>query len=192
MARELENYRVAIVVDNGFEEEELAAPKRALEAAGARADIVSPVKGKVRGWRHDHWGHEWPVDRNIATANPADYDALLLPGGVMNPDKLRRNESVLNFVRPFVRSGKPIAAICHGAWTLIDADGVRGRRMTSWPSLQTDLTNAGAKWVDQEVVVDQGLVTSRSPADLPAFNTRILEEFAESRHATPGTTRARR
>ncbi len=182
MAEELKGSRVAIVVENGFEEVELTDPKRALEEAGAKTEIISPVEGKVKGWQHDHWGNELPVDRSIASARPDDYDFLLLPGGVMNPDKLRRNPKVLNFVHAFLDAGKPIAAICHGPWTLIDAGGVHGRTMTSWHSLQTDLKNAGANWVDEEVVVDNGLITSRSPKDLPAFNKKIVEEFAAARH----------
>lgn len=182
MSQELQGCRVAIVVENGFEEVELTEPKRALEEAGAHAEIVSPVEGTVKGWQHDHWGNELPVDRDITSARPDDYDALLLPGGVMNPDKLRRNPRVLNFVRGFMDAGKPIASICHGPWTLIDAGYVRGRKMTSYHSIQTDLKNAGANWVDQEVVVDNGLITSRSPEDLPAFNKKIVEEFAAARH----------
>ncbi len=179
MDNQLSNRRVAIVVENGFEQVELTEPRKALQEAGAQTEIVSPVKGKVKGWQHDHWGDEYPVDRDVSQANPDDYDALLLPGGVMNPDKLRRNEAVLNFVRAFFDAGKPVAAICHGPWTLIDAGVVEGRRVTSWPSLQMDLKNAGADWVDEECVVDSGLVTSRKPADIPAFNRKMIEEFAE-------------
>ncbi len=179
MADQLRNHKVAIVVENGFEQVEMTEPRNALEQAGAKTEIVSPVKGKVKGWKMKDWGDEFPVDRSIEEARPDDYDALLLPGGVMSPDKLRRNEDVLNFVRAFFDAGKPVAAICHGPWTLIDAGVARGRRMTSWPSLQTDLRNAGVDWVDQEVVVDSGLVTSRKPDDIPAFNRKIIEEFAE-------------
>jgi len=182
MPDELRNHKIAIVVANGFEQVEMTEPKKALEAAGAKTEIVSPVEGKVKGWQHDHWGDDFPVDRNIAGARPEDYDALLLPGGVMSPDNLRWNSNVRSFVRHFFDSGKPIAAICHGPWTLIDAGVVRGKRMTSWPSLQTDLRNAGADWLDQEVVVDNGLVTSRKPDDIPAFNRKMVEEFAEGVH----------
>jgi protease I len=183
MANELRGKRIAAVVDNGFEQVELTEPKKALEAAGAQVDVVAPQAGTVNGWQHTKWGDEFPVDRPIAGARADDYDALLLPGGVMSPDKLRMNTDAVQFVRAFVESGKPIAAICHGPWTLIDAGGVKGRTMTSWPSLQSDLRNAGAKWVDQEVVVDNGLVTSRKPDDIPAFNRKVIEEFAEGRHA---------
>lgn len=182
MAKELQDYRVAIVVENGFEESELTEPRRALDEAGALTEVVSPVQGQVKGWQHGHWGSDVAVDRHIASASPHDYDALLLPGGVMNPDKLRRNQRVLTFVRSFFDAGKPVAAICHGPWTLIDAGVVHGRTMTSYASIQTDLRNAGANWVDREVVVDHGLITSRSPADLPAFNENIVKEFAVARH----------
>ena len=182
MAELLKNHRIAIVVENGFEQVELTEPRKALDDVGAVTEIVSPVKGKVKGWKSVDWGDEFPVDRSIKEARSEDYDALLLPGGVMNPDKLRRNEDVLNFVRGFFEEGKPVAAICHGAWTLIDAGKVRGRKMTSYHSIQMDLKNAGADWVDQEVVVDAGLVTSRKPSDIPAFNERMIEEFQEGLH----------
>jgi len=187
MAEELRNKRVAVLVDNGFEQSELVEPRKALQAAGARADIVSPQSGKVKGWQHTNWGDELPVDVPLDSAKPEDYDALLLPGGVMNPDKLRGNPAAVRFVKHFVDSGKPIAAICHGPWTLIEAGAVRGRKMTSWPTLQTDLKNAGAEWVDQEVVTDNGLVTSRKPDDIPAFNRKMIEEFAEGKHNTAGS-----
>lgn len=184
MADELHNKRVAVLVDNGFEQSELVEPRKALQQAGARADIVSPQSGKVRGWQHANWGEEFAVDRRLDEARPEEYDALLLPGGVMNPDKLRANAAAVRFVKHFVDSGKPIAAICHGPWTLIEAGGVQDRRVTSWPSLQTDLRNAGGEWVDQEVVTDRGLVTSRKPDDIPAFNRKMIEEFAEGKHDT--------
>jgi protease I len=182
VANELRNTRVAALVDNGFEQSELIEPKKALEAAGARVDIVSPQNEKVKGWQHGNWGQEVSVDRGLSGANADEYDALLLPGGVMNPDKLRANEKAVAFVKSFAEAGKPIAAICHGPWTLIEAGAVRGRTVTSWPSLKSDLRNAGANWVDQEVVTDNGLVTSRNPDDLPAFNKKMIEEFAEGRH----------
>jgi deglycase len=182
VAEELRNKRVAALVDNGFEQSELLEPKKALEAAGARVDIVSPQSGKVKGWNHTDWGQEVSVDKRLNDAKADEYDALLLPGGVMNPDKLRGNATAVQFVKGFVDAHKPIAAICHGPWTLIEAGAVKGRHMTSWPSLQTDLKNAGARWVDQEVVVDNGLVTSRKPDDIPAFNKKMIEEFAEGRH----------
>jgi len=182
MANELRNKRVAVLVENGFEQSELMKPKQALQDAGATADIVSPQAGKVKGWQHANWGDELPVDVPLEQAKPESYDALLLPGGVLNPDKLRANPAAVRFVKHFVETGKPIAAICHGPWTLIEAGAVRGRKVTSWPSLQTDLRNAGADWVDQEVVVDMGLVTSRKPDDIPAFNRKMIEEFAEGKH----------
>jgi protease I len=185
MANELRNHKVAIVATDGFEQVELTEPRKALQEAGAQTEIVSPKSGKIKGWQHDHWGDEVAVDREIANARPDDYDALVLPGGVMNPDHLRMDPHVQKFVRAFFDAGKPVAAICHGPWTLIDAGVARGRRMTSWPSVSTDLRNAGADWVDQEVVVDNGLVTSRKPADLPAFNRKMVEEFAEGRHRQP-------
>jgi protease I len=180
---QLSNRRVAILVDNGFEQVELTEPRKALDQAGAKTEIVSPQRGKVKGWKMKEWGDELPVDRDLSEARPEDYDALLLPGGVMNPDHLRMNEQAVRFVRAFVDAGKPIAAICHGPWTLLEAGAVRGRRMTSWPSLKTDLKNAGANWVDQEVVTDNGIVTSRKPDDIPAFNRKMIEEFAEDVHA---------
>jgi protease I len=182
VANELRNKRVAALVDNGFEQVELVEPKKALEAAGAKVDIVSPQRGSVKGWQHTKWGDELKVDRGINETRADEYDALLLPGGVMNPDHLRMNPAAVRFVKGFVESGKPIAAICHGQWTLIEAGGEKGRKMTSWPSLQTDLRNAGAHWVDEECVNDNGLVTSRKPDDIPAFNRKMIEEFAEGRH----------
>ena len=182
MADELRNKRVAALVDNGFEQSELLEPKKALEAAGAKVDIVSPQSSEVKGWQHTDWGQKVSVDRPLDSARPDEYDALLLPGGVMNPDRLRANPKAVQFVKSFVDARKPIAAICHGPWTLIEAGAVKGRRMTSWPSLQSDLRNAGANWVDEECVVDNGLVTSRKPDDIPAFNRKMIEEFAEGRH----------
>jgi protease I len=188
VSNELRNRRVAALVDHGFEQSELIEPKKALEAAGATVDVVSPQSGKVKGWQHKDWGQEVPVDRQLGGAAADEYDALLLPGGVMNPDRLRSNEEAVAFVKAFVDAGKPVAAICHGPWTLIEAGAVRGRTVTSWPSLKSDLRNAGATWVDREVVTDNGLVTSRKPDDLPAFNRKMIEEFAEGRHRTPRET----
>lgn len=182
MSQQLNGKKVAILVANGFEQVELTEPKQALEQAGAQTQIVSPEQGHVKGWQHTEWGDQFPVDVPLNQANADDYDALLLPGGVMNPDHLRRNQQALQFVRSFFEAGKPVAAICHGPWTLIDAGLVKGRKMTSYESIQSDLKNAGAQWVDQEVVVDQGLVTSRKPDDIPAFNRKMIEEFAEGRH----------
>jgi len=177
----LEGKRVAILVENGFEQVELTEPRRALERAGAETSIVSPVKGRVRGWRHADWGDELPVDVALEDARAPDFDALLLPGGVMNPDKLRVNPLAVALVAAFHQADKPIAAICHGPWTLIEAGAVRGRRMTSWPSLRTDLMNAGASWVDEPVVRDGGLVTSRQPEDLSAFSEEMIALFAGER-----------
>jgi protease I len=178
----LNGKKVAILVEDGFEQIELTSPKQALEQAGATTHIISPKRDKVKGWDKTKWGQEFPVDAPVEQANANNYDALLLPGGVMNPDKLRINKSAVQFVRSFFDQGKPVAAICHGPWPLIEANVVKGRKMTSYPSLQSDLKNAGANWVDQEVVVDQGLVTSRNPDDLPAFNRKMIEEVAEGQH----------
>jgi len=183
MAQELQGKRVAILVADGFEQDELTRPREALDSAGAQTQIVSPVDETVKGWNVKEWGVELPVDVPLGNADPEDFDALLLPGGVMNPDMLRVNRSAVSFVRAFVDSGKPIAAICHGPWTLIEAGAAGGRTMTSWPSLQTDIRNAGGHWVDQEVVVDHGIVTSRKPDDIPTFNAKMIEEFAEGVHA---------
>jgi protease I len=182
MAGQLNGKKVAILATNGVEQVELEKPRRALEDAGAETQLVSPAQTTVHAWQRDRWGDELPVDVPLSSANPNDYDALLLPGGVMNPDKLRTNDRAVEFVRTFFEQGKPVAAICHGPWMLVEADVIRGRKLTSWPSLETDLENAGANWVDQEVVVDHGLVTSRMPDDIPAFNAKMIEEFAEGKH----------
>jgi len=181
-SKQLSGKKVAILVEDGFEQVELTSPKEALEAAGAQTHIISPKADKVKGWEHTKWGKEFPVDVEIDQANANNYDALLLPGGVMNPDKLRTNKKAVQFVRSFFDQGKPVAAICHGPWTLVEADVVEGRTVTSYPSIQTDLKNAGANWVDQEVVVDRGLVTGRKPDDLPAFNRKLVEEVGEGQH----------
>lgn len=183
MTVSLTGKKVAILVENGFEQVELVQPKQALEQAGAQTQIVSPQKEKVKGWQHTNWGDEFPVDVPLDQASADQFDALLLPGGVMNPDHLRRNEKVQQFVRAFFEAGKPVAAICHAPWTLIDAGVVSGRTLTSYPTLELDLRNAGAHWVDLEVVVDNGLVTSRNPNDIPAFNRKMIEEIAEGVHA---------
>lgn len=182
MAQNLKGKKIAILVDNGFEEIELTSPKQALEEVGAQTFIVSPQDGTVKAWAHTDWGQKYPVDIPLQQAKADDYDALLLPGGVMNPDKLRMNPTAVQLVKDFFTAGKPVAAICHGPWTLIEAGVVKGRTLTSYPSIQTDLKNAGANWVDQEVVVDHGLVTSRRPRDLEAFNRKMVEEFAEGDH----------
>jgi protease I len=181
--KDLTNKRVAIVATDGFEQSELLEPKKALEAAGACVDVVSLKPGRIRGWKMKDWGDEVEVDREIGKVRADDYDALVLPGGVINPDKLRLHDDVLAFVRAFFEQGKPVGAICHGPWTLINAGVVRGRHVTSWPSLRQDLVNAGATWTDEEVVAERGLVTSRKPDDLPAFNRKLVEEIAEGVHA---------
>ncbi|MGH9345750.1 MAG: type 1 glutamine amidotransferase domain-containing protein [Vicinamibacterales bacterium] len=186
MAERLKGKRVAALVANGFEQVELTSPRQALEAEGAVVDVVSPEKGMVRGWDHTDWGASVKVDRPLDAARADEYDALLLPGGVMNPDRLRMNATAVQFVKDVFESGKPIAAICHAPWTLIEAEVVRGMTVTSYPSLETDLRNAGAQWVDEEVVVDRGVVTARKPADLPAFNRKTIEEFAEGKHGGAG------
>jgi protease I len=173
--------RVAILVTDGFEQAELLEPRKALDDAGATAQVISPAIDKVKGWNHTNWGNEIPVDVSLDSARAEDYHALLLPGGVMNPDRLRMNPKAVDFVKHFTDAGKPVAAICHGPWTLIEAGAVRGRTLTSWPSLKTDLRNAGANWVDHEVVADGSLVTSRKPDDIPAFNRAMLRLFTESR-----------
>jgi protease I len=175
----LSGKRVAILTENGFEEIELTSPKKALEEAGARVDIVSPQKEKVKAWDHDHWSIELPVDVTLEKADPEDYDALMLPGGVINPDQLRVNQECVDFAQQFLEEGKPVAAICHGPQLLIETGMLRGRNMTSFPSIRTDLENAGVTWADLEVVSDNGLVTSRSPKDLDAFNEKMIEEIAE-------------
>jgi protease I len=181
--RDLTGTKVAILVDEGFEQVELIKPRKALDKAGAETKVVSPQAAEVRAWNMKRWGKAIAVDVPLESADPAEFGALLLPGGVMNPDKLRMNPKAVEFVKHFVDSGKPIAAICHAPWTLIEAECVQGRTLTSWPSLRTDLRHAGGNWVDQEVVTDRGLVTSRSPDDIRAFNKKMIEEFAEGAHA---------
>lgn len=188
----LQGKRVAALVTDGFEQVELTSPKQALEEQGARVDIVSPNDGTVKGWDHTQWGEEFNVDVQLEDANPADYDALLLPGGVMNPDKLRTIPAAVQFAKSFFDSGKPVGSICHGPWLLVEADVVKGYNVTAYKSLKTDLTNAGAKFHDKEAVIDRGLVTSRNPGDLPAFNQAIIEEFAEGRHGGDGQRRPAR
>lgn len=179
---ELEGVRVAILSADGFEQSELFEPKKALEKAGAEVQIISLKKGKITGWDKKDWGKSIEVDEVVSAVSPDDFDALMLPGGVINPDKLRSNEEAVEFVEGFFEAGKPIAAICHGPQTLIETGYLEGRKMTSYKSIKTDLINAGAKWVDKEVVCDQGLVTSRQPDDIPAFNKKMIEEFAEGPH----------
>ncbi len=182
MTQSLKNKRVAILAAEGFEYVELTEPKKALEEAGAKAEVISPEEGKLKGWNKTDWGDSVPVDLKLSSAKAEDYDALVLPGGVMNPDHLRQDRTAVEFVKAFFDANKPVAAICHGPWMLVEADVVRGRKLTSWPSLQTDIKNAGGQWVDQEVVTDKGLVTSRKPADIPAFNKKLIQEITEGKH----------
>ena len=186
----LEGKKVAILTENGFEEVELTSPRKALEDAGAEVDIISPQKDKVKAWAHDHWSIELPVDVNIDDADPNDYDALVIPGGVLNPDKMRGNEKCVEFAQHFLQEGKPVASICHGPQLLIETGMLEGRNMTSYPSIKTDLENAGALWSDREVIVDNGLVTSRSPEDLEAFNKKMIEEIKEGQHSPVTRTAA--
>src|ERR1700742_3071323 len=183
MADTLKDKKVAILVANeGIEQVELTEPRKALEAAGATVELLAPESGEAQAFNHLDKADGFPVDRVVGDADAGDYDALMLPGGVANPDNLRTHPEAVRFVRAFFDAGKPVAAICHAPWTLVEADVVRNRKLTSWPSLQTDIRNAGGQWVDEEVVVDQGLVTSRKPDDLPAFNAKMVEEFAEGKH----------
>jgi protease I len=188
MADKLSGKKVAILAADGFEEVELTKPRKALEEAGAKTSVVSLKSGKIQGMNHADKGATVAVDVTLEEAKPQEFDALLIPGGLMNPDTLRSTDEALEFVRHFFRQGKPVAAICHAPWVLIDAEVVSGRTITSWPAIKTDVRNAGATWVDQDVVVDNGLVTSRKPDDIPAFNEKMIEEFAEGRH--PAATAA--
>lgn len=176
------NKKVAILATDGVEESELTSPKEAMEKEGFKVDLIGEEQGSIKSWSKGNWSKEYPTDKSVEEASASDYDALVLPGGVINPDKLRRNEKALKFVRDFFESKKPVASICHGPQTLISAGVVKGRKMTSFKSIKDDLINAGANWVDQEVVVDQGFVTSRNPDDLPAFNSKLIEEIKEGKH----------
>ena len=180
MTNELDNMKIAILVENGFEQVEMTEPKKALEQAGAKIEIVSPAGEKVKGWEHVKWGNEFKVDTPLDSANPDDYDALLLPGGVMNPDKLRTNPKAVEFVKSFLEKNKPIAAICHGPWMLVESGEIKGRKLTSWHSIKTDVQNAGGNWIDKEAVVDGNLVTSRKPEDIPAFNENMINLFKKA------------
>ncbi len=182
---DLSNKKVAILTEEGFEQVELTSPQEALKAAGATVHVISPEGGEIKAWDKTNWGITITVDKKLADVSPDDYDALVLPGGVLNPDKLRQDKDAVAFVSAFLDEGKPVAAICHGPQTLIETGMISGRRMTSYPSLKTDLKNAGVNWVDEEVVSDKGLVTSRTPADLPAFNKKMIEEIMEGKHQVP-------
>ncbi|MGH2865078.1 MAG: type 1 glutamine amidotransferase domain-containing protein [Solirubrobacteraceae bacterium] len=173
-----------LTAQEGIEEIELTEPWNAVEEAGGTPKLIAPESGEIQAFNHLDKGSTYPVDQPLEDADPDDYDALVLPGGVANPDQLRTDERAIRFVRKIVAAGKPVGVICHGPWTLVEADLVRGRKLTSWPSLQTDIRNAGGEWVDEQVVVDQGLVSSRKPDDLSGFCAKIVEEFAEGRHET--------
>jgi protease I len=179
MNKELKDKKIAILVADGFEQVEMTEPRKALEEAGAKTELVSPAQKEVQGWKHHEKADKFPVDLQLDAAHPENYDALLLPGGVMSPDQLRVNPKAVDFVKSFFQEGKPVAAICHGPWMLVEADVVHGRAVTSWPSVKTDLRNAGAQWLDMEVVSDHGLVTSRKPDDIAAFNRKMIEAFAD-------------
>ncbi len=181
MPQELERMNIAILVADGFEQVEMTQPRQAFNDAGASTYLISPMGEQVRGWNHFDKADEFAVDLPLDKANPEDYDALLLPGGVANPDQLRTNETAVKFIKAFFEADKPVAAICHGSWTLIEADVVKGCKITSWPSLKTDLKNAGASWVDEEVVVDGNLVSSRNPDDLPAFIDAAIALFSSQK-----------
>lgn len=181
--KNLSNKKVAILATHGFEESELAEPQKALEENGAEVHIVSEDSGKIKAWKNNGWSDEYLVDKTLDEVSHEDYHALVLPGGVINPDKLRQNKDAVNFVRSFFKNHKPVGAICHGPWLLAEADVLEGRKITSVASIQTDLKNAGANWVDSEVVVDEGLVTSRTPVDLPAFTNKLVEEISEGKHS---------
>lgn len=181
MAKELTGLKVAILVDDGFEQVELTEPRKALDDAGATTQIVSPRDKQVRGWKFTEWGDSLPVDVKLDGAKAQDFDALLLPGGVINPDSLRMQKNAVAFIKAFFDAGKPVGTICHGPWTIIEAGAARGRQIAAWPSLKTDLRNAGAEWMDQEVVVDGNLVSSRMPDDIPAFNRALIERFGQAK-----------
>ena len=186
MAKDIKGKKVAILTENGFEEIELTSPKKVLEEAGAIVHIVSAQKDKVKAWDHDHWSIELPVDVALSDAKPQDYDALVIPGGVLNPDSMREQKEYVAFAQHFLEQGKPLASICHGPQLLIETGMISNRTLTSYQSIKTDLINAGAHWQDKEVVVDNGLVTSRRPKDLDAFNKKMVEEISEGKHATTG------
>ncbi|MEK9969624.1 MAG: type 1 glutamine amidotransferase domain-containing protein [Ferrovibrio sp.] len=179
---DMKQSRILIIATDGFEQSELTVPRDKLKQAGARVDVASPNGRTIRGWKHTDWGESVDVDLKIGEAKPDHYDALVIPGGQMNPDKLRVDNDAMDVVKAFIKGGKVVAAICHGPWLLVEADAVRGRSVTSYKSIKTDMVNAGGKWIDKEVVVDKGIVTSRSPDDLEAFCRKIIEEVGEGRH----------
>jgi len=183
MNTKLQGKKIAIVVTDGFEQVELTEPKKALESAGATVHVISPKSGQIKGWNHTDWGEKIKVDKTLDDAKPAEYDGLVLPGGQINPDRLRIEPRAVAFVTEFFNSGKPIGAICHGPWLLVEADVLKHRTLTSWPSVRTDIRNAGGHWVDEQVVTDQNLTTSRKPDDLPAFNERLIREFSHTKPA---------
>jgi protease I len=183
MANELKNKRVAFLATDGVEQVELTEPWKAVEQAGGEPELISLESGKIQGFKHHDKGDTFPVDKPVDEASPSDYDALVLPGGVINPDMLRMHDGAMAFVKAFFEQGKPVGAICHGPWCLVETGMVKGRKVTSWPSLKTDIENAGGTWVDEELVIDRGLFTSRKPDDLPAFCTKLVEEVAEGKHA---------
>jgi protease I len=178
----IDGKRIAFLATDGVEQVELTEPWKAVEEAGGKPELISPEEGEIQGFNHDEKADTFKVDRAVGEANAADYDGLVLPGGVANPDNLRTDDDAVGFITGFFEEGKPVAVICHGPWTLVEGDLVRGRKLTSWPSLKKDIENAGGEWVDEEVVVDGGLVSSRKPDDLPAFCSKLVEEFAEGRH----------
>jgi protease I len=182
MTEELKNKKVAILVTDGFEEVELTKPRKALEEAGVQTQIVSPKTGSIKAWNHTEWGDKYEVDMPLSETNAGEFDALLLPGGVINADHLRMDDQAVQFTSRFMESGKPVAVICHGPWILIETGKLKGKKMTSYPSLKTDLENAGVQWVNEEVVTDHGLVSSRKPDDIPAFNKKMIEEIREGVH----------
>lgn len=182
MQHNLKGKKIAILATDGFEQVELTEPKKALEQQGATTEVIAPKSGEIKGWKFKEWGDTVKVDKTLENAKPGDYDALVLPGGVINPDHLRTNEKAVQFVKQFAQSGKLVAAICHGPWTLVEAGVVKGRTLTSWPSIKTDLKNAGANWVDKEVVLDGNFITSRKPDDIPAFSQKVIEEIADGKH----------
>jgi protease I len=183
MANELKNKRVAFLATDGVEQVELTEPWKAVEQAGGEPELISLESGKIQGFEHHDKGDTFPVDKTVDEASPSDYDGLVLPGGVINPDILRMHDNAMEFVKGFFEQGKPVGAICHGPWSLVETGMVKGRKVTSWPSLKTDIRNAGGTWVDEELVIDRGLFTSRKPDDLPAFCKKLVEEVAEGKHA---------